>query len=312
MQAGNVSLERLREIMEEVASSGEWPAGASAIVEVDGEVRFEASEMEALLSEVDGDDAPWADLLPELDEDDERFYWWADRTYAAMALLSQAVTASEEAESEAGDLEVTDEVLCEGSLEVGGSLALSDSDAVLWVTGDLKVAGDLELADGASLMVLGDVEVGGNWSDYAEWNVSLILGGLTVRGAVISSGELLVGGRLTAPLVDVSYNHGRTVVLGGVTAWLLVESDHGESRFLGTHDVALVQIDESIGLEPTPIEDLLAGLREGLALPGLEDGEYDDLVDEYEEMDAIMEELRGRLEDGEPVLKGDGEGPLYA
>ncbi|MEL6180202.1 MAG: hypothetical protein AAFS10_14675 [Myxococcota bacterium] len=307
---GSVSLERLREVVAEIGASGLWPHKATAVVDVDGDERFSRTMLEALLDGVDDDEFSWPDGIPEQDQDEPDFYLWADRAYATMAVLAQAVEVGE-TEVHEGDLELADAQLYEGDLEVNGSLSLIDSESVLWVTGDLRVEGDLELEQGVTLMVLGSVHIKGHWSDYAEWNVALVLGDVTVRGALVSSGELFIGRRLHAPLVDLSYNHGRTVVLGGVSAWLLVESDHGETRFLGEHEVQLVQLDEGVGLESTPIDMLLEALRNRLTMPGLDDGEHDDFVDEYEELEAILEELRAQVQSGEPVLRGPGEGPLY-
>ncbi|MBP6629142.1 MAG: hypothetical protein KBG28_21105 [Kofleriaceae bacterium] len=89
----------------------------------------------------------------------------------------------------------------------------------LWIPGDLRVKGDLEL--GVDLFVSGDLTVDGIVRDTREWAHCLV-GGNVKAGALFVGSQLYAKGTVTSDLVVVD-GTGELVAGKGLTSRLLVE-----------------------------------------------------------------------------------------
>ncbi|MDB4995175.1 MAG: hypothetical protein JWM74_2607 [Myxococcaceae bacterium] len=129
------------------------------------------------------------------------------------------------------------------------------------VAGDLEVTGNLELE--SELFVLGTLKVGGYSLDTNDKGVAhiVVAGDVSCGTAMLSEGFLMVGGKLTAPLVTLTFNQGFAKILGGVSAKALIEADHGGTRIFGTLQAKALLFDELTvddeDREPGEPEDLV-------------------------------------------------------
>lgn len=78
----------------------------------------------------------------------------------------------------------------------------------------------------------------------------VVTGSITCGQGLFSEGGLYVGGRVSAPLVTLTFNQGFAKILGGVKARVLIECDHGGSRIFGPVDAATVTYDELVTDDP--------------------------------------------------------------
>lgn len=143
------------------------------------------------------------------------------------------------------------------------------------VLGNLHVTGNLETK--AELFVLGDLTVDGFARDtYMDIAHVIVAGHLTCGTGVFSEGALMVGGRVAAPLVALTFNQGFAKILHGVSARALLEADHGGSRIFGPLDVPVVLSDELVTDDGPPVSADLDALAKLLtpdaaaAIAGLE------------------------------------------
>ncbi len=143
------------------------------------------------------------------------------------------------------------------------------------VVGDLHVTGNLEAR--SDVFVLGQLTVDGFARDtYMDFAHVVVAGDLTCGTGLFSEGALMVGGRVTAPVVALTFNQGFAKILQGVSARALLEADHGGSRIYGPMDVPVVLIDELVTDEPVrkpaDVDDLARLLTPdaGAAIAGLD------------------------------------------
>jgi len=155
---------------------------------------------------------------------------------------------------------------------VAGDLEVTERRVVM---GNLHVTGNLEAK--SELFVLGDLTVDGFARDtYMDIAHVIVAGNLICGTGLFSEGALMVGGRVVAPLVALTFNQGFAKILDGVSARALLEADHGGSRIYGPVDVPVVLFDELVtdhkALEPADIDDLAALLTPdaAAAIDGLE------------------------------------------
>lgn len=161
-----------------------------------------------------------------------------------------------------------------------------------WIPRDVRVAGDLDVTERrvvagnlhvtgnldakSELFVLGDLTVDGFARDtYMDIAHVVVAGDLTCGAGVFSEGALMVGGRVTAPVVALTFNQGFAKILQGVSARALLEADHGGSRIYGPVEVPVVLFDELVtdekALAPATLNDLarLLAPAAGAAIAGL-------------------------------------------
>lgn len=126
----------------------------------------------------------------------------------------------------------------------------SDDDLLklIIIPGNLTVTGNL--IQKSILVVLGDVWIHGAYIDTCNYSETVVAGNLWVGKSLLTEAPLGVGSRLTAPFMFLSYNQGATVVLGGCTATMLIESDHGGSQIFGDSTIDYLVVDE-LHLYPT-------------------------------------------------------------
>ena len=124
--------------------------------------------------------------------------------------------------------------------KVEGDLELDGRRIVL---GDLDVSGKIELEE--DLIVLGNLNVAKYSRDtFMNFCNLIVTGSITCGQGLFSEGGLYVGGRVSAPLVTLTFNQGFAKILGGARARALIESDHGGTRIFGPVDAAVVSFDE--------------------------------------------------------------------
>jgi hypothetical protein len=137
-----------------------------------------------------------------------------------------------------GDYSVMEPVLINGDLTVNGNLEMGFIDTGkinLIVIGNLKVKGDY-LIDGASLIVLGDINIDGSIIEESEWSLTVCCGKLNAGKFIESSGELFVLDKLTSPFIFAVYNHGKAVFNDGFNSLFLMEYAHPDSFCFGECD----------------------------------------------------------------------------
>jgi hypothetical protein len=109
----------------------------------------------------------------------------------------------------------------------------------LVVPGDLTVKGQLSVE--GKLVVMGDLVA----SVYRDEFSSVAVGGsMHVEKILDTEGCLGVAGEVRAPIVCLDFNQGYAKLLSGVTARLLLESDHGGTRVFGPVKADFVSYDE--------------------------------------------------------------------
>lgn len=101
--------------------------------------------------------------------------------------------------------------------------------------------------------MLGDLAVDGFARDTdADIAHVVVAGDLTCGAGLFSEGAPMVGGRVTAPVVALTFNQGCAKILQGVSARALLEEDHGGSRIDGPVEVPVVIVDELVTDEEAP------------------------------------------------------------
>jgi len=153
-----------------------------------------------------------------------------------------------------------------------------------WIPQDVRVAGDLDVTE--RRIVAGNLHVTGNLDAKSELFVLgdltvdgfahvVVAGDLTCGAGLFSEGALMVGGRVIAPVVALTFNQGFAKILQGVSARALLEADHGGSRIYGPVEVPVVLFDELVtdenALAPATLDDLarLLAPAAGAAIAGL-------------------------------------------
>ena len=174
--------------------------------------------------------------------------------------------------------EFADHLVVYGDLTIEGDFGLdsfvyydkstgTDWTPHLVVLGDLIVEGNFT-HDGGLFFVGGDMHVNGRFYENSDWSLLAIRGDMRVREHVDSRGELFVGGCLMAPMIELTYNHAYSTILGDIVAVLLVVRDHGDSWCGGKIQAPLTDLELMMGEEgewaevPYPSLD---ALRDALA-----------------------------------------------
>jgi hypothetical protein len=191
--------------------------------------------------------------------------------------------------------------------KVEGDLELDGRRIVL---GDLDVSGKIELED--DLIVLGNLNVA-KYSRDTFMNVCnlIVTGSITCGQGLFSEGGLYVGGRVSAPLVTLTFNQGFAKILGGATARVLIESDHGGTRIFGPVDAAVVSFDEmrldDDERDSASAAELLKHLTDDAArVVAGEDaaaGEDDDEDDDDLDVGEVASKLVELVANGEAIFK---------
>jgi hypothetical protein len=217
-------------------------------------------------------------LLPVWDETQARHYLWSSRA----ALVAGAAHS---AHLRSGG--VVPHLVHDGDYRV-------DGPEQRVVCASLEIRGRLLLADGARLVVIGDLyatdslEIGPR-GDYDGYYAHLACGGdVRVAGLVSTGGWYVVAGSLHAAVALAYYNHGALVVAGDLNAQVLYERDHGPSIVCGRTTAATALVDSMLDRDPddalnTLLNMVRPDLRQRLRDAFEEDAEEDGL-DEMERL----------------------------
>ena len=128
-----------------------------------------------------------------------------------------------------GDAVISNLLVVTGDLHVKGDLTVNTDFTVnhydLLVIGDLYVSGTLNI-DFSKILVGGSIHCGERFDDPGEWSLVTTRGAVRAGQIIKSSGELYAGGVIEAPLINLIYNHGHALLMGGARAVIFYSRDH--------------------------------------------------------------------------------------
>lgn len=206
------------------------------------------------------------DLLPEYDDfENDRFgmphYMWGKAMMCVWWMLCEWLPEfTPQDVSIDGTDNFSEHLVVPGNLVIKGDFKLdsytyyqamggkTDWRPHLIVLGDLVVEGNFE-HDGGFFFVGGNMHVAGYLREASDWSLVVVREDVSSREHIDSRGELYVGGRLMAPLLELTYNHGESVVMGDVAAVVLIVSDHGESWLGGEIQAPVASVEAMAGPE---------------------------------------------------------------
>lgn len=191
-------------------------------------------------------------LLPQLTTFEERYgvdqnHWGAAVMLAWWFICDAMGDSRGETTLIEGDLTVKGTLVIEGDLHVRGALLPAEQSGEmgfnLIVLGDLIVEGSWRY-DGDVVLVKGVTRVSGNMTEKSDWSLVAVNGGVEVEGWLSSRGELYVRGEVSAPLIELTYNHGHARFGSETRALLFCEFDHSGSWGASWPEAPLVVVSE--------------------------------------------------------------------
>ena len=165
----------------------------------------------------------------------------------------------------------------------------------LIVLGDLIVEGDFS-HDGGLLFVGGDMHIHGRYLESSDWSLLAVRGDMRAAEHIDSRGELFVGGRLMSPMIELTYNHASSIVVGDTAAVVFIVSDHGRSWCGGEIHAPLADVELLVGtdgdwanLPRLSLEVLRESLEPTFSAELLEGGyEEDGVIFDADEMEVFL------------------------
>ena len=304
-----VSRKTLEKTIAKAAQSGKYPTNAQHLLfeRYSKTPRFAIKAFQERIAALP-ESTTLDDILPLNDTEDH--YNWSYRMFCALALAKTAIPKGSTTHHESS-LTIKKPLYIHGDLKVDGDLQIGKDrweGHRLVITGDLDITGNLRIGSGAELLVLGEMRIGQDFLSPEEWSLMIILGKATIQRRLISSGELFIGGKLKAPFVHLSYNHGQTSLLDGVEATFFLEQDHG-GQIWGKNKIAFVFYDEILGLPDMETEKQWKALKKHIPADALkeildearednEDAEESELPEIILDSRDIIEKLAALAEEG--------------